>query len=1079
MIRRPLVLLVALLAGGSYAQNHPELNWEVIETPHFRILYHDGLGEAAARAAEIAEAAYEPVTALYRYRPEGKVRIVLKDYDDYANGAAFFYLDTIEIWTTSLDHDFDLRGTSDWLRNVITHEFVHIISLGAARKSSQRVPALYFQHFGYQRERNRPDILIGYPDVLVSYPVTATTVPMWFAEGVAQHQVESARHDRWDANRDMVLRTALLEDRMLSFDQMGVFGHRGFGNEFVYDHGYGLVRYIATRFGDETLARLCAEMSKWRALEIDAAIEKVLGVTARQLHTEWRAAMRTRYEKQVAELGQLRAGTQVSPEGFSNLHPVFSPTGDRLAYLSTRRQEYGPHHLVVRDLANGEEEIIASGVVSRPSWAPDGRRIAFVRKRSADRYGSLQADVYSYDFDAEDRGFASDLLWAVPNITTSYTPKNTRVERLSTGLRALYPAYSPDGDWIAFVRNSGATNNLGMLRADDGLIVYLTDFADGTQLYTPCWSSDGSAVAVSVSRQGQRDIALVRIDRKLLDASAPQVPAAASGSQSQGTAQELTVTEIVLGFDALVTSPGTDRDPQWTEDGAEIVYASDVSGIFNLYAIELSSRKVRQITNVLGGAMHSAVGSNGAIAFTAYGADGFRIRSLAPLDTEIADGDLRTRAVAPANPAPANLATSTFELASLAGDAEPPSRLRAPPPSAPRDYDGDFLRTMIFPRAIWDEGRFKAGAYASSSDVLARQNVFGGLAVAPSNGDRELFAQYEHRGLRPTFFLEFYHQKRHTTRGDSSDARDAVITGMSFNLNQLAVGVRFGDKRLAGRAGRRELTLSLTYDRYDASLNWDAFVPRSDGAPGFERRKMKPIGYTYLNGFDLGLRYDYEAIERRRDRAINPRGGRRITFRYDRMFNYFIEEFNQNNTSFLQEKYLKLFYNQWELDWTEHVGLPLGAALDLRFYGGWVDSYKVDDPDRVDDFFDFHLGGLQYMKGYTFYSIEGRKAAMGMALLRFPLLADIRQRVLHLYLDKLYGAVYGDVGKAWDGNFDDRDPFYGRKAPLRDVGAQLRLDSISYYSLPTRVQADLAYGIDELSGHSPWKFYMTVLFGYL
>ena len=44
---------------------------------------------------------------------------------------------------------------------------------------------------------------------------------MWFAEGVAQYQVAAARHDRWDANRDMVLRVAALEEQLLSFGPDG------------------------------------------------------------------------------------------------------------------------------------------------------------------------------------------------------------------------------------------------------------------------------------------------------------------------------------------------------------------------------------------------------------------------------------------------------------------------------------------------------------------------------------------------------------------------------------------------------------------------------------------------------------------------------------------------------------------------------------------------------------------------------------------------------------------------------------------------------------------------------------------
>ena len=220
-----------------------------------------------------------------------------------------------------------------------------------------------------------------------------------------------------------------------------------------------------------------------------------------------------------------------------------------------------------------------------------------------------------------------------------------------------------------------------------------------------------------------------------------------------------------------------------------------------------------------------------------------------------------------------------------------------------------------------------------------------------------------------------------------------------------------------------------------------------------------------------------DLIARRRDRDINPLG-RQIYFRYDRMFNYFIEGFNQN-ASFIDEQYLNLFYNQVTLDWNEYIGLPWNTRLGMRFYGGWIDSDKVDDKEQVNDFFDYHLGGLNFMKGYTFYSIEGRKAMMGTATLRFPLLPRVGKRFMHLYFDKVYGAIYGDIGKAWDGDIGDPDEFYGREGPLRSLGGQLRFDMVSYYSLPTRVQMDWAYGVDEVEERSPWKFYFTVLFGYL
>ncbi len=1024
-------------AVAALAQNHPELEWQVVETEHFRILYHQGLDGAAARTAQIAEEAYGPITELYGYQPEDRVRIVLKDYDDYANGAAFFYHDTIEIWTTSLDHDFDLRGTSDWLRNVITHEFTHIISLGAARKTSQRIPALYLQYFGYQHEDDRPDILIGYPDAIASYPVMSTVVPMWLAEGAAQYMAEGARRDRWDANRDMVLRTQVLSGEPLSFDQMGVFGKHGFGNEYVYDHGFGLVRYIGETYGDEKIAELYRAASKWRSMAIDGEVKEILGRSTDELYGEWTESLRRRYEEQVDGLGALREGEVIADLGFSNLRPRLSPDGKKLAYLSTRKRQYGPHMLVVRDLETDEDEVVAFPVsASTLDWSPDGVKLLFSRIDRADKYGSRQADIYEYDFGIDEPGWLRDALWMVPALIGVETPESPRIKQLTHGLRALYPTFSPDAEWIALVRNEGTNNNLGVVRTDGTALTYLTYFRDGTQIYTPRWSPGGRSIAFSLSREGQRDIVAMRFR--------PELMARESGGEGEVR---------IVGTDSLqvlIATPGTDRDPVWSVDGKEIMFSSDFSGIFNIYALNLETRRLRQLTNTLGGAFNPSLGPNGEIFFAAYTASGFEIRKVESGDPPVAIWEEW-------------LAKTSDRLANRTAGL--------PSPVGSQVYGIDFLKTSLLPRLSIDEGHFKPGVYLSSSDVLNRQNIFAGAALAPANGDRDLFAIYEFRGFRPTFYLEVFNQRRHSARGDSSEARDLIVNGVNFNLSQISLG---GKGRL-GRYG--ELTASFTYDRYDASVESDTFVPRRDGQVGFERIKQKPFGYTYLNGFGLGLTYRMNQIARRVDRDINPLG-RQIYVRYDRMYNFFIEGFDQRST-FIDEQYLDLFYNQFTIDWNEYIGLFWNTRLGLRFYGGWVQSDKVDNKEQVNDFFDYHLGGLNFMKGYTFYSIEGRKAMMGTATFRFPILPDIDKCFMHLYFDKVYGAIYADIGKAWDGEFDDPDEFYGREGPLRGMGGQLRFDLISYYSLPTRVQMDWAVGLDEVEDRNPWKFYLTVLFGYL
>ncbi|MDZ7343704.1 MAG: hypothetical protein ONA90_04230, partial [candidate division KSB1 bacterium] len=142
-----LLLLVAMLPTmAPHAQEppewtHPELKWNTIETEHFFVHFHNGAEHTGKLTAKIAEEIYTPITSLYGYEPDGKIHFVIKDYDDFSNGAAYYLDNKVEIWASALD--FELRGTHNWLRNVITHEFTHMISLGAARKITRHIPAFY------------------------------------------------------------------------------------------------------------------------------------------------------------------------------------------------------------------------------------------------------------------------------------------------------------------------------------------------------------------------------------------------------------------------------------------------------------------------------------------------------------------------------------------------------------------------------------------------------------------------------------------------------------------------------------------------------------------------------------------------------------------------------------------------------------------------------------------------------------------------------------------------------------------------------------------------------------------------
>ena len=97
-----------------------------------------------------------------------------------------------------------------------------------------------------------------------------------------------------------------------------------------------------------------------------------------------------------------------------------------------------------------------------------------------------------------------------------------------------------------------------------------------------------------MARQGQRDIAILRLRQDGDDLRADEA------------------------WEWTVTTSGTDRDPAWSADGTHLYFSSDVSDIFNIYAVELATGTVKQITNVQGGAFNPTVDAQGVVFLGLY-----------------------------------------------------------------------------------------------------------------------------------------------------------------------------------------------------------------------------------------------------------------------------------------------------------------------------------------------------------------------------------------------------------------------------------------------------------------------------
>ncbi|MFA6439870.1 MAG: hypothetical protein WCX28_11220, partial [Bacteriovoracaceae bacterium] len=472
-----------LIAQEEQHYNHGELNWKTIETQHFFIHFHNGAERTANVIAKVAEDIYGPVTSLYQHEPDHKVSFIIKDYDDYSNGAAYFYDNKIEIWAPSLD--FPFRGAHNWLRNVITHEFTHIIQIQTSMKFGRRFPGFYLQWLNYENER-RQDVLYGYPNTVVSYPVSGFIVPSWFAEGVAQYNRPELNYDFWDSNRDMILRSYVLDSNMLSWSEMSVFGKTSLGNESSYNAGFALTKFITEQYGQEAIPKIAKGISRVDNIMIDQSIERTLGISGQQLYDLWKDSITARYAKQTEGIrSNLVEGEKFFLDGndslttgigFGNLNPSFSPVGNKFVFTSNKENDYlGLSGVYLGNFETRKETYITGGVRSQLSWSPDGKKIYYTKHSHNNPNGSELSDIYIYDLDEEEE------------------------TRLTFGLRAISAALSPDGTHFTFTYQNDGTVNIAVVDSNGKNFRQLTPFAHGEQTYHPVWSPDGRWIVFGYS----------------------------------------------------------------------------------------------------------------------------------------------------------------------------------------------------------------------------------------------------------------------------------------------------------------------------------------------------------------------------------------------------------------------------------------------------------------------------------------------------------------------------------------------------------------------------------------------------
>ena len=280
--------------------------------------------------------------------------------------------------------------------------------------------------------------------------------------------------------------------------------------------------------------------------------------------------------------------------GGSEFAPAWSPDGERIAYVVSAE---GNRDVIVFEIegAGGEfpvspEGSDGEGNEGSPRWNAEGNRLAYVSELNG------QSDVYVSIFPEDDGG---DI-------------RSTRIT--SEESRELLGDWSPDGEWLVFSRQGDDDEQGLWLRNPAGVnLLRLTEGVDSD----PAWSPDGDAIAFVRDDLGNNDIYLIKpeddedwrgeiVEERWLNspdeehspAWAPDGDTLAFVSDREGNLEIYTAN---ANEDApperLTINEASDTDPVWSPDGERIAFVTDLFGENEIMAMDADGTNQQRLTH--------------------------------------------------------------------------------------------------------------------------------------------------------------------------------------------------------------------------------------------------------------------------------------------------------------------------------------------------------------------------------------------------------------------------------------------------------------------------------------------------
>ena len=565
-----VITLFPILLFGQYynlGQDPASVKWRLIQAPHFRIIYPEHFEKKAQEMIPTLNYISVHGNKTLNYSPK-RVPLILHTYNITANAFTVWAPKRIELYTCPPQDSY----AQSWLDQLVIHEYRHVVQIDRTNQGFTKV-------LSYLTGEQAATMING------------VFVPSWFMEGDAvctETALSQSGRGRipWF---EMILRAQVTQKGAFSYDKAALGSYKTFVPN-QYSLGYTLVANVRRKYGYQAWISALDEVARkpFIITPFNHGLKKATGFGKEMLYRMTMSDMDSMWKFQDVQTPKTKYNelTIINKKQYENYrYPMY--LNDTLVV-----SEYSSLDDIIRFVISGPKGF--TKILTTPGFL------------SSDIFSLTKTKETSLHPEITNEGdFKNNILlawtetiedprWAQRNysVIRIYNGNTSKTLNLTTKSRYFAPAFSPDGLTIVAV-SVDPTNHCSIILIDQesGLEKNTVISSDSDFYMNPSWSKDGSEIIFTKLDKNGKSIVVFNLK-----------------TQSVKTLLSPTFIEI--------------SNPVFANN--YVLFNGSYSGIENIYAIDLKSNEVFQVTSAEYGASNADLSPDGKkIVYSNYSSYGY------------------------------------------------------------------------------------------------------------------------------------------------------------------------------------------------------------------------------------------------------------------------------------------------------------------------------------------------------------------------------------------------------------------------------------------------------------------------